>query len=119
MNLEWDQETANAWPASKEQTVFGQVPHLVHGELQVSQSMAIVRYLSRKTGLEGDSDEDYAVSEMLLEEFNDLYTILAKVRYGVMLVNFEWAYQSMWRSRPNALLLKCAQLVYKHFQNAS
>ncbi len=63
--------------------------------------MAIVRYLSRKAGLQvltlfpdlnlisvidsylplqGDTDADFAISEMLLEEFNDIFTTVAKVR---------------------------------------
>ncbi len=70
------------------------------GSVKVAQSMAIVRYLSRKAGLQvsaaavililcpisdayrliqGDTDADFAISEMLLEEFNDVFTTVAKV----------------------------------------
>ena len=43
--------------------------------------MAIVRVLARKGGLEGKTDADFAVSEMLLEEFNDTFTSMAKCQY--------------------------------------
>ena len=43
--------------------------------------MAIARYFSRLGGLEGKTNEDFAMSEMLLEEQNDLYNILAKANY--------------------------------------
>ena len=70
------------WPAFKDKTVFGQLPHLEGPEgLQVSQSAAIVRVLARKAGLEGKSEADYAVSEMLLEEYSDLLTSLGKCMY--------------------------------------
>ncbi len=68
--------------------------------------MAIVRYLSRKAGLQvsaaatilipcpisdvsrlvqGDTDADFAISEMLLEEFNDIFTTVAKVHMACII----------------------------------
>ncbi len=55
---------------------FGQVPYLVHGDIKMSQSMAILRYIARKGGIEGDSDQDYALNEMLIEEFCDINKLL-------------------------------------------
>ena len=69
--------------------------------------MAIVRYLSRKANLQvsmiataykkcsdifdrlvqGDTDADFAISEMLLEEFNDIFTTVAKVHTTRAIVN--------------------------------
>jgi hypothetical protein len=43
------------------------------------QSAAIARFLAHKGGLLGSTDADYATSEMLLEEFADVYGALAKV----------------------------------------
>jgi glutathione S-transferase len=51
------------------------------GDLKVAQSLAIVRFLARRGGLEGKSDADYAVSEMLIQEFEDVYGVLAKANY--------------------------------------
>ncbi len=57
---------------------FGQVPYLVDGDIKFSQSLAMVRYLARKGGIQGDSDADYALSEMLLEEARDVISLMEK-----------------------------------------
>jgi len=44
--------------------------------------MAIARYVSHKAKLQGDNDHDFAMSEMLLEEQNDIYNALAKAQYA-------------------------------------
>ena len=49
--------------------------------MPVSQSLAIVRVLGRKAGIEGKTDADFAKSEMLIEESNDLYASLGKAMY--------------------------------------
>jgi len=70
------------WPGHlKAQSPFGQVPFLEHGDLKLGQSMAIARYASRKAGLSGDNDRDFAISEQLIEEQNDIYNVLAKAQY--------------------------------------
>lgn len=48
--------------------LFFQLPYLVDGDVKLAQSMAILRYLSKKGGLQGDTDAAYAVSEMFIEE---------------------------------------------------
>jgi len=68
------------WPGMKERTPFGQLPFLEDGDIKVGQSMAIARYISRKAGLEGEG-ADFAISEMLIEEHNDLFTSLSKAQY--------------------------------------
>jgi hypothetical protein len=40
----------------------------VDGDVKLAQSMAILHYLSKKGGLQGDTDASYAVSEMFIEE---------------------------------------------------
>lgn len=45
-----------------------QIPYLVDGDVKMAQSNAILRYVSRKAGLEGDSDKAYAMSQMFIEE---------------------------------------------------
>ena len=52
------------------------------GDLKVSQSLAIVRVLARLGGIAGDSDADFALSEMLIQEGEDIYLLLGKAMYG-------------------------------------
>lgn len=46
--------------------------------LVIGQSTAIANYIAKKAGavLEGDSDKDYAVSQMLMAEGEDIYSML-------------------------------------------
>ena len=60
---------------------FGQLPYLVDGDVKVAQSLAIVRYLARKGGLQGDDDKGFAFSEMLIQEMEDIFTLLARANY--------------------------------------
>ena len=49
-----------------------QVPYLVDGDVKLAHSNAILRYVSKKAGLEGDNDKAYAISQMFIEEvWND------------------------------------------------
>lgn len=52
----------------KAELPFGQLPYLVDGDVKLAQSCAILRYLARKGGLQGDNDKAFAFSEMLIEE---------------------------------------------------
>jgi glutathione S-transferase len=71
-----------AWPAFKGETHFGQLPHLRFTDgPSVSQSGAIVRALSRRGGLEGKTEADFVLSEMLTEEFGDILNALGKAMY--------------------------------------
>mmetsp|Transcript_125385 Transcript_125385/g.187263 ORF Transcript_125385/g.187263 Transcript_125385/m.187263 type:complete len:197 (-) Transcript_125385:38-628(-) len=76
----WEQKPD--WPAMKDETLFGQLPHLADGDIKVSQSNAIVRYLARKYNLQGETDADFALSESLIEEQGDLVNLLVKANYG-------------------------------------
>jgi hypothetical protein len=58
-------------PSLKEHLPFGQLPYLVDGEVKVAQSLAILRYLARKGGLQGDDDKGFAFSEMLIQEVSN------------------------------------------------
>jgi glutathione S-transferase len=70
------------WPGLKPETPFGQLPLLVDGEVKIAQSNAIARYLGRKYGLQGNSDADFALSELLIEEQVDLNNIVFKANYS-------------------------------------
>ena len=67
--------------ALKPELPFGQLPYLVDGDVKVAQSLAILRYLARKGGLQGDDDKGFAFSEMLIQEMEDCFTLMAKAHY--------------------------------------
>lgn len=41
-----------------------------------------MRFIARKTGLDGATDEEFAMSEQLIQQAEDLYTCLAKAHYA-------------------------------------
>ena len=61
---------------------FGQLPYLEDGDVKLAQSNAIVRYLAKKGGISGSTDAAFAMSEMLIEESADLFTMTAKNHYA-------------------------------------
>lgn len=61
---------------------FGQLPFYSSGDLKVAQSNAILRVMGRKAGTAGDSESDFAFSEMLIEEQADIYNAMAKANYS-------------------------------------
>lgn len=80
VDLEWDK--AGEWPAIKGKAPFGQLPILIDGEHTYAQSAAIIRIIARRAGLQGGSDHEYALNEMLIEEFGDIYNGLNKANYA-------------------------------------
>jgi hypothetical protein len=52
----------------KPELPFGQLPYLVHGDYKLGQSNAILRYVARLAGLEGDDAKSYGFNNMLIEE---------------------------------------------------
>ena len=81
VKVNWKKDTGADF--YKVHSPFGQLPLLTGPDgFALGQSMAITRFLSRKAGLQGDSDADFARSELLLEEATDLFTAVAKAHYG-------------------------------------
>eukprot|EP01121_Diplochlamys_sp_Union-15-3_P003312 TRINITY_DN13166_c0_g1_i1.p1 TRINITY_DN13166_c0_g1~~TRINITY_DN13166_c0_g1_i1.p1 ORF type:complete len:206 (+),score=31.44 TRINITY_DN13166_c0_g1_i1:22-618(+) len=78
--IAYDWDKASSW--QKDQTPFGQLPLLVDGDLRLGQSLAIARYIGRKAHLLGDTDTEFGISEMLVQQYDDLYNILAKAQYS-------------------------------------
>ena len=62
----------------KDKTPFGQLPLLttVDGDM-VAQTTAIINYIGKTAGTEG-SGRDYAVSQMLIAEAEDIYALLMR-----------------------------------------
>lgn len=81
--LEWDNSpTQDVWRALKPTMPFGQLPVLEDGTITIAQSMAISRYLARKAGIQGDTDVDFAMSEQLIEEHKEIFTMLVKAKHA-------------------------------------
>ena len=51
---------------------FPNVPYYKDGDLKLTQSLAIIRYIGKKHGMYGKSDEESAKIDMLLEFSRDL-----------------------------------------------
>ena len=51
---------------------FPNVPYYKDGDLKITQSLAIIRYIGKKHGMYGKSDEESAKIDMLLEFSRDL-----------------------------------------------
>lgn len=60
---------------------FGQVPYFVHGNVKMAQSGAIVRYCAKIGGLEGSTTEEYVLSEQLIEEAQDIFSLFRDAHY--------------------------------------
>jgi len=60
------------WPPLKEKMPFGQMPVLEVDGKQLTQSMAILRYIARKHGLEADDEWDRAVGDELATSWLDI-----------------------------------------------
>jgi len=74
-------ETVAEWPGTlKAQTPFGQLPYLEDGDIKIAQSAAIARYFARKGKMEGENVIDFALSEQLIEEANDIFNLLGKAK---------------------------------------
>nr|WGO51743.1 glutathione S-transferase sigma 2 [Ectropis grisescens] len=69
------------WPDFKPKTPFGQMPILEIDGKQYAQSMAIARYLGRKYGLAGASDEEALEIDMYVEFLNDVRAKAAAIYY--------------------------------------
>lgn len=50
---------------------FPNVPYLIDGEVKISQSIAILRYLGRKFFLDGSNDEQYTRIELIEQQIKD------------------------------------------------
>jgi glutathione S-transferase len=74
------------WAELKPKTPFGQLPYLIHGDLQLAQSMAIIRYIARLTNKYGNSPQEAAKIDMVLEGEEDVrnrYTMLIYSSLGM------------------------------------
>lgn len=65
-------------PGLKPILPFGQLPYYEGHGVKIAQGCAILRFIGHKAGLNGATDQERALSEMLIEENSDLFNSLAK-----------------------------------------
>ncbi len=56
--------------------LFGQLPLFMDGDVKIVQSGAIVRYLAKKLGMCGKSDQDALLCDQLYEGTEDIFKVL-------------------------------------------
>ena len=78
----WDDATANAWPAAKNDQPFGQLPVLLHNGRRLAQSGTIARYCARVAGLWPTTEDAWLKADMLIEHCRDIFTMMAKAKYA-------------------------------------
>ncbi len=79
ISFELDDTTANNWPATKEDSPFGQLPYLKHGNFTIGQGGAINRYCARLAGIYPDDPVEASICDMYIEEVMDIFGELFKV----------------------------------------
>eukprot|EP00088_Acartia_fossae_P001007 TRINITY_DN10377_c0_g1_i1.p1 TRINITY_DN10377_c0_g1~~TRINITY_DN10377_c0_g1_i1.p1 ORF type:complete len:222 (-),score=35.48 TRINITY_DN10377_c0_g1_i1:414-1079(-) len=70
------------WPAVKPTTKYGQLPMLTWDGMELAQSGTITRFLAKKTGLAGDTEEDYLKADMINEHVQDCINRIIKMRWA-------------------------------------
>jgi len=83
--LKWEKYNFDDWKNNKNEIkshcAFDQLPVLNDGDNWISQSGAIIRYLGRKWGKQGNNKKDLTMSDCLIEESNDLIKIIADAKF--------------------------------------
>jgi len=80
IKLEDDIVTHESWAERKGSMKFGSVPNLQHGDININQSMAIVNYIGRMTGLYPEKQQ--VVAEEVMGLFDDVKTAMWPLGYG-------------------------------------
>lgn len=78
VSYDLDDDTANAWPSTKEESPYGQLPYLKHGPYIIGQGGAINRYCARLGGLFPKDPIEAAICDMHIEEVMDIFNEIYK-----------------------------------------
>merc|ERR1711936_285348 len=71
------------WPGElKAGTTFGQIPVLRWDGVELAQSMAIVRFVARRSGLAGKTDMEFAQADMVACHYEDVWSKLPKMMFA-------------------------------------
>ena len=79
---------------------FPNLPYLIDGEVKLTQSLAILRYLSRKYDLDGKTCEEKLRVDLVEQQLNDLKTSWGMLCYGG---NFAEKRNAFEKSLPDSL----------------
>jgi len=82
VDFEDDRVSFADWGNIKPTTTFGQLPMMTWDGLEMAQSHAIVRYVAKKVGLAGKTDEDFLQADMILEHTNDIWKDMPGLRFA-------------------------------------
>ncbi|CAI5441899.1 unnamed protein product [Caenorhabditis angaria] len=86
-NVEFEDERivmkSDEWKNLKPKTPFGHLPVLTVDGLEIPQSMAIVRYLSKKFGFAGKTPEEEAWVDAIVDQFKDFGVSLRPYIYTI------------------------------------
>lgn len=52
---------------------------LEYGDIKLAQSITIARYMAKKTGLAGDTDEEQAFADMIVDHISDQFAGEARI----------------------------------------
>lgn len=78
--------TRDTWPSLKEQMPLGQMPVLIERdgahERRIPQSQAILRYLARRYGLYGKSEDEMVQADVVADTVVDLNGTLSPLLFG-------------------------------------
>lgn len=61
---------------------FPNLPYYIDGNVKITQSSAIIRYLAKKYGLMGKTDADQAIVDQLSEQVRDYHMDYARIVYN-------------------------------------
>lgn len=81
IEYQWVEPPEN-WKEAKKNYPFGQLPCLKHHEKMIAQSGTITRYCANLSTLMPDDIHKQLDADMLIEYFNDIYSIFAKAKYS-------------------------------------
>jgi len=78
----WDSDSANTWPALKNELPFGQLPVIYHDNLIVAQSNVMTRYCAELCKLSPSDPHESLLANMLIEHCDDIFNLFAKAKYA-------------------------------------
>eukprot|EP00565_Helicotheca_tamesis_P004687 CAMPEP_0185732282 /NCGR_PEP_ID=MMETSP1171-20130828/15623_1 /TAXON_ID=374046 /ORGANISM="Helicotheca tamensis, Strain CCMP826" /LENGTH=216 /DNA_ID=CAMNT_0028401727 /DNA_START=106 /DNA_END=756 /DNA_ORIENTATION=+ len=83
-NVEYDLDSdkANTWPSFKDETPFGWLPVLVHGDMELTQGGALNRYCAKLAGFYPEDPVQAAKNDMIHDQCQDLFAKIFTTKKG-------------------------------------
>lgn len=80
-DVTWKTDSDLAAQKESGELAFGQWPMVEYDGMKIAQSGAIMRFFAKKGNLNGTTDAEYVLSEMLMSEAEDVWGQLTKALY--------------------------------------